>query len=71
MGHYTTISTISRVYCYYVLFHAHIVAIFSGVPRGVLRVLEHPPQRKVVGLLTNSQPLREEATHTKTEIYNL
>ena len=44
---------------------------FRGVPRGVFRVfrvLEHPPQRKIVGLLTNSQPLTIDTT---TEIYNL
>ena len=47
-------------------------SVGRGVPRGVFRVLEHPPQRKLVGLLTNFELLtREEATHTTTEIYDL
>ena len=48
-----------------------VCILSSSVPRGVLRVLEHPPSEKVVANY-NTQPLaREEATHTTTEIYNL
>ena len=45
-----------------------LLIIRRGVPRGVLRVLEHPHQIEESKLYLIEQLAREEATHTATDV---
>ena len=48
----------------------HCMVVYRGVPRGVLRVLEHPHQENQLFnyYIITVTATREEATHTATDL---